>query len=121
VIRKLPLFIKEISVSKNKLNIIITMTKDYDTDELKIIADALLNRYENCFVLLCNKNGKTANFVAKTNSEDEEINCGNIIKDLSLKCFGNGGGNKFAAQGGGTKITKLTKYLEEIKLKLLKK
>ena len=107
-------FLKIKEVIKGK-NIIIGTTKNYEINILKQVVDTLTNQEENCFVLLANINKNNANIIAKTNIEDNNIHCGNIIKEICLKCNGNGGGNKYFAQGGGSNAENIATYLAEIK------
>ena len=99
----------------NNINVIIAITKDYEIPVLKQVVDALSNQVPNSFVLLANLKGDNANFIAKSNTSNEKLHCGNIIKDLSIKCGGNGGGNQHFAQGGGTNANELGTLLGEVK------
>ena len=91
----------------------IVILEDYDIDSMKSIADAIINKYDNCFVLLANTKENHVNIIAKANTD--KVNCGAIVKELSVKCKGNGGGSKFFAQGGGSEAAQLAEYLNEIK------
>ena len=51
--------------------------------------------------------------IAKSNTD--KVNCGSIVKELSMKCHGNGGGSKTFAQGGGSDAKDIATYLEEVK------
>lgn len=97
----------------NGIKVMIAICQDYDINMLKQIVDAICNKYDNCFVLLANKNNLNVNIVAKSNSD--LINCGVIVKELAIKCKGNGGGSKNFAQGGGSDARELETYLAEIK------
>jgi len=92
---------------------VVAITSDYEVSVLKQIVDAICNRFEKYFVLLANINNTNVNFICKSNYE--KVNCGMIIKELSLKSNGNGGGNASFAQGGGTNIDNLSANLQEIK------
>ena len=48
----------------------------------------------------------------KTNINNEKIHCGNIVREICQKCNGNGGGNQFFAQGGGSNAKDLSTYLK---------
>ena len=91
----------------------ISILKEYDIDSMKSIADALCNKYEESFILLANIKDNHVNFISKSNTP--KINCGKIVKELSIKCQGNGGGSNSFAQGGGSDANNLANYLEEIK------
>ena len=60
-------------------------------------------------------NKSNVNIICKTNIDNDKIHCGNIIKDICTKCEGNGGGNKFFAQGGGSNAKNIITYLKEVK------
>ena len=104
----------------NGMNIIVAKTKKYEVPILKQMVDNLTNALPNSFVLLANINDGSVNIICKSNIASENIHCGNIVKDLSTKCSGNGGGNKLFAQGGGSDAKNIDKYLNEIK-ELLRK
>ena len=97
----------------NGVKVMIAICQDYDISIMKQIVDILCNKYDNCLALLANKNDSNVNIVAKSNSD--QINCGVIVKELSVKCAGNGGGSKVFAQGGGSNAENLDKFLSELK------
>ena len=97
----------------NDLSVVVAITSGYEIPVLKQLVDAISNRFERYFVLLANVNGNNVNFVCKSNGD--KVNCGVLIKELSLKSSGNGGGSKNFAQGGGTNIDNLSVNLQEIK------
>ena len=99
----------------NDINTIITTTKKYDVSLLKQLVDNLTNDLDNSFVLLANINENNVNIICKTNITKDSLNCGEIVKNICLKCSGNGGGNKLFAQGGGSDATDIDKYLDEVK------
>ena len=105
----------EIKEEINGITTIITITNGYDIASLKQIASALSNQIgDNNFVLLANVNeNNSVNYIAKATSN--RINCGEIVKDLSVRSGGNGGGNKSFAQGGGTDATIVSKILMNVK------
>lgn len=102
----------------NGMNIIIAITENYEVPVLKQVVDAISNKVPNSFVLLANVGSNNANFICKSTISNDNINCGSIIKDLAIKCSGNGGGNKNYAQGGGTKTDDIPMLLAEIKEKV---
>ncbi len=107
----------EVKEEINGITAIISITNNYEITVLKQIVAALSNQVENSFILLVNLNeDKSVNFIAKTTSN--RVDCGQIVKDLAVKCLGNGGGSKTFAQGGGTDGSKIVDYLVEIKEKL---
>ena len=102
----------------NGNNILIVITNNYEVPILKQLVDNITNSQENSFVLLANKNKENVNIICKTNINNENIHCGNIVKDICQKCSGNGGGNQFFAQGGGSDAKDLSKHLEDLKEQL---
>lgn len=102
----------------NDMNVLITITEDYDIPVLKQLVDAISNKLDKSFVLLANVGDNNVNFICKNNTGKESINAGAIIKDLALACNGNGGGSKVYAQGGGTNPDDIVKNLGNIKEKL---
>ena len=105
----------KIKKSINDMDVIIATTKNYEVPVLKQLVDNITNTLNNCFVLLANLNDTSVNIICKTNIDSPKIHCGNIVKDICLKCEGNGGGNQFFAQGGGSNAKNIKKYLNEIK------
>lgn len=105
----------EVKEDINGITTIITITNGYDIASLKQIASALSNKIgDNNFILLANVNdNNSVNYIAKATSN--RINCGEIVKDLSVRSGGNGGGNKSFAQGGGTDATIVSKILMNVK------
>ena len=97
----------------NDINVLVAIREGYDVDMIKSLADTIINKYEECFVLLANVNNNHVNIISKSNTD--KVNCGVVVKELSVKCKGNGGGSKTFAQGGGSDAKDITKYLEEIK------
>lgn len=104
----------------NNMNVIIGTTKNYEIPVLKQLIDNITNSQENIFVLLANLNKDNVNIICKTNINHEDIHCGNIVKEICIKCNGNGGGNQFFAQGGGSNAKDIKKYLEAVKQELRK-
>jgi len=99
----------------NGMNVIVATTKNYEVPVLKQLVDNITNSLQNAFVLLANINKNNVNIICKTNVVNDNIHCGNIVKDICTKCEGNGGGNKSFAQGGGSNAENLTTYLKEVK------
>lgn len=94
----------------------IVILEDYDIDSMRELTDAIVNKYEDCFVLLANVVDNHVNIIAKSNSD--KVNCGTIVKKLSVQCKGNGGGSAKFAQGGGSDASDLATYLNEVKEEL---
>ena len=110
-------------ITKNKevingKNVVIVITKDYEVPILKQLVDNITNNEANSFVLLANQNKANVNIICKTNINNENLHCGNIVREICQKCNGNGGGNQFFAQGGGSDATELSTYLKELKEKI---
>ena len=97
----------------NGIKTSIVILEDYDIDSMRGLADAIINKYENCFVLLANVKNNHVNIISKSNSD--KVNCGVLVKELSVKCKGNGGGSSKFAQGGGSEAEHLAEYLNELK------
>lgn len=117
--------IKEISNNfkieyANNISYIITITNNYEISWLKPLAEELIKKMDNGFVLLANISGKNVNFLSITNSENKKIHCGNIVKELSIKCQGKGEGTKLYGVGGGKNNKNLTSLLQDIKFNLYK-
>lgn len=97
----------------NNINVNVSILENYEVDVIKQIADSLCNKFDNCFVLFANVSNNNVNIIAKSNTD--LVNCGAIVKELAIKCSGNGGGSKTFAQGGGSDATNISRYLDEVK------
>ena len=97
----------------NGIKVCVAILENYDVDMIKNLADAINNKYDNCFVLLANVKNNHVNIIAKANTD--KVNCGAIVKELSIKCKGNGGGSKNFAQGGGNDAADNASHLKTIK------
>ena len=76
-----------------------------DLSILKQIIDALIQKMESGFIFMANVNGDNVNYFARsTNNMKDKVNCGQIVKDVSMKSNGNGGGSPIFAQGGGKNV-----------------
>ena len=98
----------------NGITTIISITNGYDISTLKQITSALSNQIDNSFILLANINkDNSVNYIAKSTSN--RVDCSSIVKDLSVRSSGNGGGSKTFAQGGGTDGSITNTILENVK------
>ena len=67
-----------------KSNIIVAITNNYEVPVLKQVVDAISNKVSNSFVLLANVGDNKVNFIGKCTINNDNINVGSIIKELSL-------------------------------------
>lgn len=102
----------------NGINVIIATTKNYEVPILKQLVDNITNNQENTFVLLANIDKFNINIICKTNINNPNLHCGNIVKNICQRCEGNGGGNQFFAQGGGNNAKDIKLYLQTLKQNL---
>ena len=100
----------------NGLNILIMKVNDKDNNLLKSICDSLINELDNGYILFANKKDNNISFISKSNSK---INAGFIMKELTNKYEGNGGGSLTFAQGG-CKNTNIDNIYEDV-LKIIEK
>lgn len=101
-------------VKNDTYSYIITSITGYGS-VLKQIVDELTNKVD--FVFLANVNGNNVNYISKCNKNlSDKINCGELIKNASIKSSGNGGGSNTYGSGGGTDITKIDEILDNIKI-----
>jgi alanyl-tRNA synthetase len=101
---------------KNNAKILITTVENQDMNILKDIVDTLLNKMGTGFILIANINKDQVNFVARNNIEN--VSAGDIMKFITSKLNGNGGGSKTFAQGAGKDISNLNEVLIEVKEQL---
>ena len=111
-LNNLDLYEKQIAEKNGHKYLIITV-ENQDTNIIKGIVDALLNKMGTGFILIANIHGEQVSLVARNNLE--HLSSGDIMKTITSKLQGNGGGSKTFAQGAGKDITKLSEVLEEVK------
>lgn len=98
---------------KNGNKILITIVETQDINIIKSIVDTLLNKMGTGFILIANIHDQEVNLIARNNLE--HISSGDIMKEVTGKLNGKGGGSKTFAQGGGKDISKLKEVLESVK------
>lgn len=101
---------------KNGNQILITMVENQEVNVLKDIVDTLLNKMGTGFILIANVHDNEVNLIARNNLE--HISSGDIMKEVTSKLNGKGGGSKTFAQGGGKDISNLEEVLKSVKEKI---
>ena len=96
----------------NGIQVLITKVNDEDNNNLKNVLDTLANKYDNIFVLIANVINDKITFIGRSNSK---IDAANIIKFVTSKTDGNGGGSNKFAMGSGKNIDKLDETLNDVK------
>ena len=96
----------------NNLNLLLMKVKEKDNNGLKNILDTLANKYDNIFILIANITNNTPTFIARSNSN---INSSDMIKLISTRSNGNGGGSPKFAMGSGKTIDSIEEVFKEIK------
>ena len=103
----------ESSIEKiNNLNILLLEVKNQDNNNIKNILDTLANKYDNIFILIANTNKDGATYIARSNSD---IDSASMIKLISSKTNGNGGGSLKFAMGSGKNNELIKSLFEDIK------
>ncbi len=90
---------------------VLIMKTEVDNNTLKDIADTIVNKYNNIFILFANIIDNHLTFLASSNSL---IDAGKIIKEVATKTGGNGGGSQKFARGAGVNLEKLDEVLAEL-------
>jgi alanyl-tRNA synthetase len=83
-----------------------------DSDQLKQLADLLEKKASPAVVLLLSQAGEQVILICKV-SKGIGVDAGKIVRALTSKFGGGGGGNRTFAQGGGLKAGSLDKALSE--------
>lgn len=96
----------------NNISLLLMKTYKEDTNSLKNIVDNLANKYENIVILIANINNNLPTFIARSNTN---INASDLIKLITAKTNGNGGGSSKFAMGSGKTIDNLDEIFESIK------
>jgi len=101
--------LKKSSVQINNIKLIVKEFKDYDMKSVKKIASTIVS--DNSFVTLFSilDNGVKLIFSC---SKDININMKDLIKTPLELIDGNGGGNTYSAQGGGSNIKNLDEAIK---------
>ncbi|MEG1597113.1 MAG: alanine--tRNA ligase [Bacilli bacterium] len=102
-------------VTKDTFKYLILKTNNLDQLLLKEITDKLFEKIEVGLILIANINDTSANYICKSNIS---LSAGDVVKDLSLKTLGSGGGSPNFARGGGRDISNLDNELLDIKKQL---
>ncbi len=85
----------------NGIKTLIINTNNEDINILKDLCDKLMVKIEQGFVIFVNDNNDKENYICKSNSK---VYAGNLIKELTSKYEGKGGGSPTFAQGGSSKV-----------------
>ena len=113
---KINLTINNLAIYENNikthdnLNVLIMKTEVVN-NTLKDIADTIVNKYNNIFLLFANIIDNHLTFLASSNSL---IDAGKTIKEVATKTGGNGGGTQKFARGAGVNLEKLDEVLAEL-------
>ncbi len=93
-------------------NSLIIKENDKDTNTLKDLASALLNKYNLNVCFISNISGGKLSFVCAASGA---YNAGQIVKCAAQICGGNGGGKPNMAQAGGKDTSKLDEAINSVK------
>ena len=93
-------------------NALFVSETDKDTNVLKDLASALLNKYNLDLVFVSNVSGEKVTFVCTTSNK---YNAGQIVKQAATICGGNGGGKPNMAQAGGKDASKILDAINAVK------
>ena len=93
-------------------HLLLKKVNNIDINSLKQLMDNLANEYNNIFILLANINNNVVTFLARSNNPS--MNAGEILKEVSIKSGGNGGGSNKFAQGSGKKIEEIDNIFSKI-------
>ncbi len=97
-------------IEKNGNSFLYVLLEQEDMSIVKALGDALCDKLGKSLVFLVNKKeDHSLNFICR--SSIDSLNAGFLVKEVSLKADGNGGGSKTFAQGGGRR----SDCLDEIK------
>lgn len=102
----------------NNYNTIITKVDNYENDVIKEIIDTLANKYENSIVFIANiLENKVASIFVRSNSS---LNASTIIKNITTKFNGNGGGSERFATGGIKNLEDVEALLRSVEEEITK-
>lgn len=95
--------IKEMLDEAEPIGDMILVNKIFDGDDTKHVgklANKITEEYKT-IVLFAVKNGDRVNLIFNSSKDIKKVNMSDILKDTITLVDGRGGGNQFAAQGGG--------------------
>ena len=95
--------IKEMLNKSERIGSITLVNEIFDGEDTKHIgklANKITEEYE-AIVLFAVKNGDRVNLIFNSSKDMKKVNMSDILKDTITLIDGRGGGNQFAAQGGG--------------------
>ena len=84
--------------SRGPLRVVIEALEGWDQNGLKSIASAIVTRPAHVAVLV---GSHSPAFVVVARSADSPVNAADVLKELTTKFGGKGGGRPELAQGGG--------------------
>lgn len=96
----------------NGVKAVLLRTSGKETNVLKSLADALINRLGKSLVFIANVNDGNVMFICRSSCD---IHAGLTVKRASQLSDGNGGGSPTFAQGGGKTIENLDKIFNLIR------
>ena len=88
--------------------------------DLRIIADYITNKYKDSIAVIAFKNQATASVLIKVGKDysKQDIHAGNLIKEVTTKFGGGGGGRPDMAQAGGIKSENLESSFRFLETKI---
>lgn len=95
------------------MTLAIVEAKDTDQTNLRKLSDIYVDKFPKGILLLFTKDSEKASFILKTNKNNKDINCSNLIKAHLANLGGRGGGKPDMVQGSVplTKIDELAKLI----------
>lgn len=103
-------------IDKDNYKILIKKVENQDNGVIKDIIDTLLNKMGSGFILIANINNNQASIISRSNIDT--ISSGSIVKEITSKLNGNGGGSNTFAQGAGKDISNIDTVLNELEERL---
>jgi alanyl-tRNA synthetase len=94
---------------------LVTTIQDTPADVAKQLVDRLLEQLGQGTVFVVNQMNDSLLLLAKSNNN---VHCGNLVKQAALLAGGNGGGKPDFAQAGAKDISKLNQIIAFVKQEL---
>ena len=115
---------KKIKVENlNGINLVWGIFEGVSMEELRNLADTLRQKHKPAVVYLVNKQGKklqTVLAITKEIADKDKLNACKLIKEIGKELGGGGGGRPDMAQGGGTRVERVEKAVERLRVSLIK-
>lgn len=104
-------------IDVSDLKLLTNEFENVDSDDLRNIAQSLVDKDDTLVVVLASKKDEKINFIAMAgkNAVEKGAHCGNLLREVAKIAKGGGGGKANMAQAGGKDVSKIKDALNVAK------